>query len=483
MSANYKKKLINSLQNKQLFLVSNRGPYSFYENSKGHLQKKRGGGGLVTAFLSLVENIDTAWFSLAQSPVDAKIGLDGVAIGPKKRSVLKFVSVSKDLYSRFYNNMCNQILWFVQHNLWDNTYLPVFNYDTDDSWLAYQAVNKKMAEAINSELKTNDKEIVILFQDYHFYLAGKYLKHQQNIKVAHFTHIPWPSSETFSTLPNNIVAEVIEGLLNHDLIGFHSQDYVENFLQCCEQLLDLPIDTNNKKVKFNDRWVPIGAYPISIDALALNRESDRSEVEEHIKFLPKHKFILRADRVDPSKNIIRGFLAFERMLDLFPNLIGEVSFLAYLYESRNELENYRKYLGEIKLVVDKINKKYATKEWRPIKLRLADNYHETLAAYKKFDVLLVNSIADGMNLVAKEGPLLNQKHGVVVLSARTGAFNELSKFCIPVNPFDINQTALSMKEALFMSKEEKAARSRYLKVIITNNDSAKWLYHQMSALA
>lgn len=484
MVNDYKKLLSDFLNNKRLVLISNRGPYNFSRNKNGKLVENRGGGGLVSALLSLLADIDVEWYSVARSDVDAQIGLKGMPLNSRKKSKVKFIEIDKKTYSSFYNNMCNEIFWFVQHSLWDNTYQPVFGSETTKAWEDYKTVNQLFAEAVWKDLaQSKRRPTFLMFQDYHLYTAASFMPKASNVYTSHFTHIPWPSPDIISALPKEILVSILEGLLSHDLIGFHCESYAHNFIQACELFLQLPVDTQKQMVRFEDRWIPVKAFPISIDSASLLQEASSKPVclyEQPLK--SKKQFIFRADRIDPSKNIVRGFLSFKRMLELAPELKGKVHFIAYLYESRNEINYYRQYLKEIKKTVDNINRRFATSKWKPIHLRLADNYYQTLAAYKYFDVLLVNSIADGMNLVAKEGPVLNTNDGVVILSAKTGAFNELGHFCLPINPFDIDETALTLKKALAMPKKERATRSSLLKSTIRTNNSAKWLYYQLECL-
>ncbi len=458
MDDDYKKLLVKSLEGKKLILASNRGPYAYSFDKNMDLKKNRGKGGLVSAFLSLLYGVDFTWFSVASSDADSHVNA----------GEQRFITVDKQVYNAYYNKMCNEIFWFVQHGLWDAAYNPIFDDQTMQAWDSYVQVNKMFAKELTNELKKTAQPAVVMLQDYHLYLAAKYIPPLDNVKKVHFTHIPWPSPDTISVLPSRILKDVLEGLLANDLLGFHCQEYVDNFLETCKRFLDVPVKT------------PVFAFPISIDSQALFDEANLPSVEKFEKDINKdQRFIFRADRVEPSKNIVRGFLAFERMLELFPELIGKIVFVAYLYESRSDLDYYRTYLEKVKLTVDTINKRFGNSLYTPIQLRLADNYFQTLAAYKQFDVLLVNSIADGMNLVAKEGPLLNTNDGVVVLSDRTGAHNELNEFCLSINPFDVDETAKILKRALSMKKEERSARNFILKDVITKNNSSKWLYHQL----
>jgi len=480
MITNYKELLRDLLSGKELILASNRGPYSFELDEKGKVVEKRGSGGLVSALLSLLSDIDVTWFSVAQTVVDPQIGLDGVFVGPRKSSNVKFLNIKEKLYSAYYDKMCNEVFWFIQHGLADSTYHPVFNDQTNSAWQSYSLVNKYFGEALGQYLAGKRKKAIVMFQDYHLYLASLSLPRNADVLSCHFTHIPWPAPETMSILPKDILKTIAQGLLSNDLVGFHCQSYVFNFLRTCDELLGFEVNLYEQIVKFNGRWVKVAAFPISIDAPSLAAEGKLEEVLSFESSLATNEqVVFRADRVDPSKNIIRGFVAFERLLELFPDLRQKVTFLAYLYESRNKLDYYRRYLDKIKQTVAEINNRFGTGNWQPIQMRIADNYWQTLAAYKHFDVLLVNSIADGMNLVAKEGPLLNQNDGVLVLSANTGAFNELSRYCLGVNPFDVNETALSLRKALTMPRQKRENFSLLLKDVIRTNNSAKWLYYQL----
>lgn len=484
MATDYKESLNNLLKGLQLILVSNRGPYTFECQKNGNLEKLRGGGGLISAFLSLLNDVNVTWLSIARSKVDSEIGLKGIKIGPKEQSAAKFLSFDKKIYSSYYNDMCNEVFWFVQHSLIDEHIRKMLEKKKNVAWESYRKVNKRFGEAISKEisLRKEDKTIV-LFQDYHQYLAAKYLSKDETVLSSHFTHVPWPAPEIISALPKQMLREIIEGLLNNNLVVFHCEEYVRNFLNTCHEILGLEIDKTEALVAGNKGWVPIKAFPISIDSLALTEESNMSKVRSYESAIrSKKKLIFRADRIDPCKNIIRGFLAFEKMLELFPSFRNKVTFMAYLYESRTDLKRYKKYLVDVKKTVKAINNRFGTEDWKPIQLRLADNYYQTLAAYKHFDVLLVNSIADGMNLVAKEGTLLNENNGVLVLSKKTGAYNELKKYCITVDPYDIKGTAISLKEALAMPEKERTTRSDLMKQKIKVNNSTRWIYNQIDSI-
>ncbi|RJQ31261.1 MAG: trehalose-6-phosphate synthase [Actinobacteria bacterium] len=482
----YHKQIRTFLKNKTFIVASNRGPYEFNRDEHGNLTKRRGGGGLVSALMALGSVPNLVWMASAKSDTDRQIGLFGQQINEPSLSLnVKFVDIDKKVYQPFYNEISNKLFWYTQHLLWNTPYSPTIDLKTYRAWQnGYREANKTFALSIASEANKSANPLIFI-QDYHLYLAPKMLRPLlKKGRILHFTHIPWPSSEIWSLLPDLMVKETISGLMGSDIIAFHSLDYVNNFLETVSKYFPVDIDSNRQEIYWGKRRVLVKAYPISISTAQLASLATSKEVMAHEKELlakNKGKIILRVDRAELSKNIIRGFLAYELLLKNNPALAGRVTFLAYLYETRNS-NDYSQYLRSVKRLVKKINDKYGQKDWTPIKLRVADNFLQSLAAYKVYDVLLVNSIFDGMNLVSKEGPLVNKKNGVLILSKNCGAHNELGSFAYIVNPFDIFQTANIMKQSLILSKEHRRQKALLLKETVKRNNSLKWLYYQLKIL-
>jgi trehalose 6-phosphate synthase len=216
---------------------------------------------------------------------------------------------------------------------------------------------------------------------------------------------------------------------------------------------------------------------------AIAASAEVAEEEAPILRRRRAHLIVRVDRADLSKNAIRGFLAFDVFLDRYPEFLEEITFLALLQPSRQDVPEYVEYLDAIREVVSRINTKHGNTDWMPIDLRVESNMARAVAAYKHFDVLMVNAIYDGMNLVAKEGPLINERDGVMILSENTGAHEELGSFAISVNPFDIENQAEAIYQALTMPFDERSARLDHIKRIVRENDIEKWMNAQQTDIA
>ena len=326
-------------------------------------------------------------------------------------------------------------------------------------------------------------EPVVMVHDYHLYtLPGMVRRERPDVFLHHFVHIPWAQSDAWRVLPNRIREEIYCGLLSNDIVGFHTQSYRRNFLQCCRDLMDLEVDFQRAVVRFEGREIWVRSYPLPIDAEATCRvaSSERTqEFEAELLARRREHLILRVDRADLSKNVLRGFSAFDLFLEQHPEFREKVTFIAQLMPSRTDVPEYAEYLERIEALVAVVNHRHGTPDWMPIQLKLRDDLEEAVAAYKHYDVLLVNAMFDGMNLVAKEGPLVNEHGGVSILSENTGAHEELGEFALSVNPFDIQETADSIHAALTMRESERTRRMEGLKRIVTLRDPGDWIDDQL----
>jgi trehalose 6-phosphate synthase len=301
-----------------------------------------------------------------------------------------------------------------------------------------------------------------------------------------FVHIPWSQPDYWRVVPNHIREAVLEGLLANDIIAFHTARYARNFLLCCEDLLGLRVDYEQRQVQWQGRDVWVRSYPISVNAPAFETIAASPEVlEEEGPIMRRRRahLIVRVDRADLSKNAIRGFIAFDVFLDRYPEFAEEITFFALIQPSRQDVPEYVEYLEAIRDVVSRINTKHGNTDWMPIDLRVESNMARAVAAYKHYDVLMVNAIYDGMNLVAKEGPLINERDGVMILSENTGAHEELGSFALSVNPFDIENQAEAIHQALNMPIDERRERLDQIKRIVRENDIEKWLSAQQADIA
>jgi trehalose 6-phosphate synthase len=469
-----------------LVLVSNRGPVTFDAEGEVH----RGSGGVVTALTGLASHREAIWIASAMSEHDAKVSREhGERTFPVRSPAggefhVRLVVSDPDAYDRFYNVVANPMLWFIQHYLWDLSNAPDIRREEIEAFeFGYNAVNDDLARAVVEELE-GAEEPVVMVHDYHLYTLPDLVRRARpDAFLHHFVHIPWTQSDAWRVLPAQIREEIFTGLLANDIIGFHTRSYQRNFLQCCRDLMDLEVDFDGGLVRFRDREVWVRAYPLPIDhrATKLVAQSARVEAfEEELLRRRRDFLILRVDRADLSKNVLRGFSAFDLFLEQYPEFRERVTFIAQLMPSRTDVPQYAEYLERIEALVAVVNHRHGTPDWMPIQLKLRDDLDEAMAAYKHYDVLLVNAMFDGMNLVAKEGPIVNEREGVSILSENTGAHEELGEYALSVNPFDIQELANSIYAALTMSSAERRRRAEGLAQIVTSRDPGDWIDEQLA---
>jgi trehalose 6-phosphate synthase len=475
-----------------LTIVSNRGPAEFGRDDSGEIAVKRGGGGLVTALSGLTSHRKALWIASAMTEEDNEIaassGGDAVEIELDGASYdVCMVASDPEAYDRFYNVIANPILWFIQHYLWDLSNAPDIRRTEVEAWEdGYKVVNADIAAAVLRSIE-GQSEPVVMMHDYHLYTCpGLIRAARPDAFLQYFVHIPWSQPDSWRILPNRWREEIYRSMLANDIIGFHTQAYCRNFLQCCRELLELETDYERGAVRYDGREVWVRAYPLSIDADRLFRASESEEVAEYERELLRRRrdhLIIRVDRADLSKNVLRGFTAFDTFLDQHPEFREKVTFIAHLQPSRLDVPEYAEYMERIEALVAVVNHRHGTTDWMPIDLRIYENFPEAVARYRQFDLLMVNSLFDGMNLVAKEAPAVNTRDGVVMLSENTGAHEELGDCTLSVNPFDIQEQADTIHRALTMDPEEKALRSARLKQIISERDPGDWIDEQLADIA
>jgi trehalose 6-phosphate synthase len=451
---------------------------------------QRGSGGLVTALTGLASHRDAVWIASAMSEHDADVSRKHGGRAFPVRSpaggeyLVRLVASDPEAYDRFYNVFANPMLWFIQHYLWDLSNAPdIRRHEIEAFEFGYNAVNEDLARAVVEEI-ADSEEPVVMVHDYHLYTLPDLVRRARpDVFLHHFVHIPWTQSDSWRVLPSRIREEIFAGLLANDIIGFHTRSYRRNFLQCCRDLMDLDVDFERGLVLWQDREVWVRAYPLPIDHKAARQVASGERVGEFERELLRRRrdfLILRVDRADLSKNVLRGFSAFDLFLEQHPEFRERVTFVAQLMPSRTDVPEYAEYLERIEALVAVVNHRHGTPDWMPIQLKLRDDLEEAMAAYKHYDVLLVNAMFDGMNLVAKEGPIVNERAGVSILSENTGAHEELGEFALSVNPFDIQELADSIHAALDMPAQERARRARGLVEIVTSRDPGDWIDEQLA---
>ena len=330
-----------------------------------------------------------------------------------------------------------------------------------------------------------------MLQDYHLYLAARYARDKMGSRekptILHFTHIPWPGPEYWRILPPTMRQAILDGLSAADILGFQTRTDGLNFIRTVETFLPTAhVDFKRGWIWHRNHLTHIRDFPISIDINALKEISESEDAKsfgsEIESMVCDRQLIVRVDRIEPTKNIIRGFQAFEEMLELYPEHRGKVNFLAILVPSRSGISEYADYQDNLMAAAGRVTTKYGNSDWEPVRILVGENYPRAIAALQRYDVLLVNAIADGMNLVAKEGPVVNQKNGVLVLSETTGASQQLDIGAITISPCDVYATAEALHQALSMPHPEREERANRLRWIIEKDDINSWLCNQMEAI-
>ena len=478
-------------ENTRFVIVSNRGPVTFSRSESGEREYSRGAGGLVTALNAVSRRRqEVVWIASAQSEEDARVAEESLE-EPYKVEDLKIVLVEHDeeSYDLMYNHLANPLLWFVQHGLYDLPYKPELGEDTQRAWEdGYVVISENFAEAVGRTLEAiGGEEPVILVHDYQLYMVPHALRERlgDDPFISLFVHIPWPDPETWRVLPRYVREGALRSLLKANVVAFHTEGYARNFVRTAQEVLGVKTNEGEGVIHLGDREVWVRAYPISIDPTEFEELAQSEEVlegEESVKNLAG-KLLLRVDRMDLSKNIVRGFHAYDRMLERHPQMREQVTFLARCQPSRGDIPEYARYAEDIQNVADEINEKHATGSWRPIELSMEDDFPLSVAAYKNYDVLLVNAVRDGMNLIAKEAVIANEKNGVLLLSENAGAHEELGEHALTVNPFDIDEQADALYEALTMPEDERARRAEELEQTIRSYTIEEWVEAQLRDIA
>jgi trehalose 6-phosphate synthase len=449
-------------------VVSNRGPLTFRAGADGELIPTPAGGGLASSLHRLLAGTGTTWASVTMGAADREAvdrGLmaeDGLDLVP--------VVVEDEVYRQAYDVVANSTLWYCHHHMWDLPSRPRFDHHWRAAWDGYVAYNRAMADAVAARSAAGASVFV---QDYHFSLLGQMLAETRpDLRTVHFLHTPFADPALLAVLPDDVAAALLDGMAGYDACGFHCHKWEAGFRACYAAA---------------DRTAPATfVAPLGIDAGVLEEEAAGAAVAAADEALRSvvggRRVVARTDRMEPSKNIVRGMLAFEELLRAHPEWRGEVVHVALAYPSRQGLAEYLANAAEVAHTAERINHALGGADWTPIVLRTDDDWARSLAALSSYDVLLVNPVRDGLNLVAKEGPLLNTRDGVLVLSREAGAWEELADAgALGVNPFDVTATAEALHAALSMAPDERAQRASSLRDAVRARSSADWWADQLAA--
>ena len=420
---------------------------------------------MATALRGLLAQNDVTWIANAMTDEDR------VVAGEEQHGTI-LLAQDVEEYARFYNVVANPLLWFVQHRLWNLAFTPDFDHD---AWASYVSVNATMARAVIDELDRSP-DAFVFFHDYHLYLAPAIVRRERpDARMSHFVHIPWPESDAWTVLPQRIRRDVFAGLLANDVVGFHTDRWRRNFLRGCADVLDAKVDGN--VVEHDGRRTLVSAHPIGIDVAEFDALANDDTVlarEREIEATRPELLVVRVDRTDPSKNVVRGLRAFGLMLERHPELRGRTRMLALLDPSRQDIPEYAEYVAAIE--------REAAALGDAVDLRVGDDFARSVAAYKQFDVLLVNAVFDGLNLVSKEAPYVNTHDGAVVLSENAGSHEELAQWALSVNPFDVSGQADALYSALTMDAGERRRRLEAIRAHVRDHDVTAWGEAQLADL-
>jgi trehalose 6-phosphate synthase len=476
---------------RKLLVVFNRAPVTYARDADGRRVAKRGGGGVVTALGGLLVHHDVTWVASAMTEEDRAVAAeqDGsfVEETPDGASYrLRLVAHDPATYDRFYNVLANPTLWFLQHYLWGLGSAPEFGPELHEAWSGgYVPVNEALAAAALGELE-REPGAAVFFHDYHLYLAPRLVRDVlPGVVTSHFVHIPWPEADYWHAFPPELRTAVHEGLLANDVVGFHTDRWRRAFLSSTERLLGARVDREAGTVEHRGHTTRVVARPISVDPAEFDRLRDDPAVLEREAALMMRRpeqLVLRVDRTDPSKNIVRGFHAFGLLLERHPELHGRVGMVGLLAPSRQDIPAYAEYVDAVEQAVREVNERFGSDDWQPVELDVADDFPRSVAGYKQFDVLLVNPVFDGLNLVAKEAFLVNEHNGVLLLSENAGAHEELGEWAVTVNPVDVSGQADALYEALTLEGAERRRRADAIRGHVRRHDIREWVDAQLADL-
>ncbi|NYI07628.1 alpha,alpha-trehalose-phosphate synthase (UDP-forming) [Allostreptomyces psammosilenae] len=490
----------------RVLVASNRGPVSFRLEADGTLSARRGGGGLVSGISAAGLGSDAVWVCAAMSDADREAArrspggrLDRSDLlpgdGDGQGLPVRLLDIPPEVFTDGYNGIANSVLWFVHHMLYDTPVEPAFDAHFATQWENFRAYNEAFARALAEEA---GPDAVVLVQDYHLVLVPGLLRAlRPDLRVGHFSHTPWAPVDYFRMLPDAVAREVLLGILGADRAGFLTERWARAFAACCRDLLAAEVREAGApdaagdgrdllEIVHEGRTTRIGVHGLGADAAFLTERSRRPDVDARMAVLREQvgdrRMLVRVDRTELSKNIVRGLLAYQHLLRTRPEWHGRVVHVAFAYPSRQDLASYRHYTAEVRRLADAVNAEFGTEDWTPLLLHVEDDFARSLAAYRMADVAVVNPIRDGMNLVAKEIPVVSDAGCALVLSREAGAYAELGEDALGINPYDVVGTAEAMHQALSMPPEERSGRSKRLAEAAAALPPARWFMDQLEAL-
>jgi trehalose 6-phosphate synthase len=475
-----------------LIVASNRGPVSYSHAPDGALTPRRGGGGMVSGLTSglaaMAGDGGVLWVCAALSEADRIAARrPGLAANPPGEVPVRMLDIPADVFGAAYNGIANSVLWFTHHLLFDTPNQPRFGATFRGDWDAYVRYNEAFAVALAQECAPGTR---VLIQDYHLSLAPRLLRDRYPAaRIAHFEHTPWAPPDYYKILPDDVAVAILDGMLGADHAGFLAERWADAFLDCCQAVLGAQVRRDGAgtgQVAYRGRVTRVAVHPLGVDAAELRTRGSADDVRENARLLAEaasdRQLIVRVDRTELSKNIVRGLAAYRELLATRPEWRGHVTHLAFAYPSRSDLAEYRAYTASVHELAGEINAEFGTPDWKPLILEVRDDYPRSLAACGLADVLLVNPVRDGMNLVAEEGPILSERGCALVLSREAGAAALIGEAALLVNPYDVSATAGALHAGLTMPAAERQQRSATIASAAAARAPRRWLAEQVEAL-
>jgi trehalose 6-phosphate synthase len=444
--------------------------------------------GLTSGLAAVAADGGALWLCAALSAADREVASrpERAPSGPGEVPV-RMLDIPADVFDAAYNRVSNSVLWFVHHLLFDPPNQPRFDMEFRADWAGYVAYNEAFAAALAQECAPGTR---VLIQDYHLSLAPRLLRDRHPAaRIAHFEHTPWAPPEYFQLLPDDVAFAILDGMLGADHAGFLAWRWADAFLDCCEAVLGAEVTRTRPgagRVTHRGHVTEVAVHPLGVDAEELRARSSQPDVRGSASALREmargRQLIVRVDRTELSKNIVGGLAAYRELLETRPEWRGRVTHLAFAYPSRSGLAEYQAYTARVHELAAEINADFGTADWQPLILDVKDDYPRSLAACGVADVLLVNPIRDGMNLVAEEGPILSERGCALVLSREAGAAALIGEAALVINPYDVSATANALHAGLIMPAAERQRRSSTIASAAAARAPRRWLAEQVEAL-
>lgn len=472
------------LDGSKLVVVSNRQPYTFSYGENGEVTVDRPASGLTAGLDPVVQRTGGMWIAWSAGEADDEMtDQDGrVRVPPDDPAyVLDLVSLSEDEVEGYYYGHSNQVLWPMCHGgIWQTEFEERY-------YEIYKQVNRFFADAVIEHAADGS---VVWFQDYHLACAPQYVRMAcPDAFLMHFWHITWPGWDTFRSLPHR--EAILSGLLGNDLVGFHTDRYRSNFLDCVDRALEAPIDEEAGTVRYRDRTIAVRSFPLGVDADAIARTAESISPERRRNLAQQYgipisgRIALGVDRLDYTKGIPERIEALEHLWEMRPEWQEELTYVQKAEESRSTIPNYQALQDRVDEAITRVNDRFGTNDWQPI-VRI-DKFlprEELIGLYRLGDVMLVSPLRDGMNLVAKEYVAAQvDNEGILVLSDQAGAHDELGDNAITINPHNAERFADAIEEALTMPElEQRGQMGRLRDRVVTYNLDA-WMSDVFEAAA